>query len=152
MRLKFEIVFVDPKTCICSVWTCIVDIWTCILGVWTCFGMSGLVLYKLFLSVGSPLRGNPFSEFWLCWTVLSVCGVSPSGESIFRILTFLNSDFYLRALPFGGIHFQNPDFCLGNLVVIGAGGTCCPRLGEPPGATTSHCPLRHWVRTLLGQA
>ena len=106
---------------------------------------------KLFLSVGSPLRENPFSESWLVWRVLSVCGVSPSGESIFRILTFLKSSFCLRGLPFGGIHFQNPDFCLGNLAVIRAGGTCCPHLGERPGATASHCPLRYWVRTLIGK-
>ena len=42
--------------------------------------------------------------------VISVCGVSPSGESIFRILTFLRSYFCLRGLPFGGIHFQDSDF------------------------------------------
>ena len=43
-------------------------------------------------------------------SVICVCGVSPSEESIFRILIFLRSHFFLWGLPFGGIHFQDSIF------------------------------------------
>ena len=49
---------------------------------------------EFFVSVGSPLRENPFSESWLVWRVF----------------------FCPHDLPFGGMHFQNPylfeEFCL----------------------------------------
>ena len=41
------------------------------------------------------------------------CGVSPSGEYIFRIKNFLESSFCLWGLPFGGIHFEDSDFFVG---------------------------------------
>ena len=56
---------------------------------------------------------------------LSVCGVSPSGESIFRILTLLNSSFCLWGLPFGGIHFQDSDLLEQLFLSVG-----CPLRGN----------------------
>jgi hypothetical protein len=62
-----------------------------------------------FLLWGLPFKGIHFQNPDCFWSALSVCGVSPLGESIYRILTFWKSDFCLRGLPFGGIHVQNPE-------------------------------------------
>ena len=62
-----------------------------------CFGVSGLVLYKLFLPAVSPLREIHFQNMDLFRTVLSVCLVSPLGESLFRIL-MLVEQFVLSAM------------------------------------------------------
>ena len=78
------------------------------------------LLEQFFLSVGSPLQGNPFSESVRVRTVRSVCVVSPLWEFVFVSLTFVNCFcFCLRGLPFWGIHCQISNFLRAVLSVCG---------------------------------
>jgi len=67
---------------------------------------DGFLPYKLLLSTGSPLRGNPFSGSWLWGQFFLSVGSPLRGNSFCESWLFVYSSFCR------GIHFQNSDFSL----------------------------------------
>ena len=64
----------------------------------------------------------------------------------------LDIEYWILNIEYWLLNIEYWSSALGNLGLLRAGGTCWGILGEPPRAVNIHSPLRHWVRTLLGQA
>jgi hypothetical protein len=82
-----------------------------------------IYIYTLFLSAGSPLRGNPFSGFWLLLNSSLCLQGLPFGGIHVQDLIFVKSSFCLQGLPFRGIHLQDSDFGVGISLLFSLGDT-----------------------------